>query len=448
MSKTFINNGGQADQRPLFGLQEAEGQGCTACAKAGWHCPGYDDRFISVDNKSQARTKARTGALEAVPVLEFLPQDIPGPLTSKTELLRLEFVWKMEVDVLAVRLAMMPATHILKHIPERIGYSRALDDAVACATQSFDGPPGQERVLYIKALRSLRETLDDEKQVQAPETLAAASILQMYEQHTDHPGQQWIYHARGVVRMLKARGVDGMNTALEMSILEAQSGNTFLHALTRNQDCFLAHPAWARALKPSAHPQGHLDRYMRMLVDGAVFPDMSALTSEMVLTCRYDKRTSYKTRQSIATLAIADIMRARKQLLSQLETGPGFSSELGMADALTTAAYAATGFFLIILDTMVIGMQQQAEALGVQISAFQQDLVPQEVLGAERQGTLDAVVARFKLLQTLSPHLSTTAPRALRVIVGTILGIGEYNDGLNYEALLDVLGHELEDERW
>ncbi|KAK5709010.1 hypothetical protein LTR17_020156 [Elasticomyces elasticus] len=154
----------------------------------------------------------------------------------------------MENDDLAARGAMMPVTHILKHVPQRIGHSRALDDAVRCIMQ---GPSTRNNNmalrLYGNALNSLRESLDDELLSRAPETLAAASLLQMYEQYVDTPGGTWSIHACGVVEMLQARGVENLTDDLEKAILETQAGNIFMSALA-----------------VTAH-EDHLDVFVRMV---------------------------------------------------------------------------------------------------------------------------------------------------------------------------------------
>jgi len=150
--------------------------------------------------------------------------------TSPADRLRVQFLWKMEGDVLGARLAMMPATHVLKHVPQRIGHNQALDDAVSCILhRPTTKDPSAASRSYGTALSSLRTFLNDPILSQAPETLAAASLLQMYEQYADQPGHTWVLHARGVVRMLQVRS--NLKDDLEKAILEAQACNVFMSAL-------------------------------------------------------------------------------------------------------------------------------------------------------------------------------------------------------------------------
>ncbi|KAK5740807.1 hypothetical protein LTR17_004397 [Elasticomyces elasticus] len=370
-------------------------------------------------------------------------------LFSKHDFLRLAFLSKLESDDLAARLAMMPATHILKHIPQRIGLNRALDDAVSCIMQgpstnltAKNGFNTSSR-LYVTALGSLRKALGDEKLVREPETLAAASLLQMYEQYADLQGRSWVLHARGVVKMLQAKGAGNLTDDIEKAVLEAQAGNIFMSALTANRQCFLAHPAWRRVLRPTTTSGGQLNTFMSMVVDGIRFPGIDALCASLVRQCEYDYATPIKHRVMVGTAALSDMLRMREQLDIQFKRDQVQNIDCD-TDPIRIAAYAATGFFVITTNTILLGLCKQLTAMAPERAPQLPDGVTEEVLKAEREAALERVTARFKLLATVDERVRFTAPAALRIILATVLGIGGPSSS-EAATLLFVLDQGLED---
>ncbi|KAK5687463.1 hypothetical protein LTS10_001601 [Elasticomyces elasticus] len=433
---------------------------CTSCTKAGWPCPGYPDRFILNITTSKptkptvSTTKPKPPKLPAEDSLVCTidpwyttnpnPLRPPRTLFSKGDFLRLAFLGKMESDDLAARLAMMPATHILKHIPQRIGLNLALDDAVSCIMQ---GPSTRDICkssrLYVNALGSLRKALGDPRLVRAPETLAAASLLQMYEQYADLQGQSWILHARGVVKMLQAKGASNLTDDIEKAVLEAQAGNIFMSALTANRQCFLAHPAWRRVLRPTTTSGGQLNTFMSMVVDGVRFPGIDALCASLVRQCEYDYATPIKHRVMVGTAALSDMLRMREQLGVQFGRDQVQNID-GDMDPIRIAAYAATGFFVITTNTILLGLCKQLTAMSPSHAPQLPPGITEAVLKAEREVALERVTARFKLLATVDPRVRFTAPAALRIILATVLGIGGPTSS-EAATLLFVLDQGLED---
>ncbi|KAK3623119.1 hypothetical protein LTR56_021789 [Elasticomyces elasticus] len=448
-------------------MPEAEGEGtydcqcdlaspaCTPCIKASWPCPGYPDRFIlAIPTTTTPSKPSKTVVLKIKPTPPKPPPEDaistctidpfyttnPNPLRpprtlfSKGDFLRLAFLGKMESDDLAARLAMMPATHILKHIPQRIGLNRALDDAVGCIMQ---GPSTRDICkssrLYVTALGSLRRALSDEKLVRAPETLAAASLLQMYEQYADLQGQSWILHARGVVKMLQAKGAGNLTDDIEKAVLEAQAGNVFMSALT----------AWRRVLRPTTDSGGQLNTFMSMVVDGVRFPGIDVLCASLVRQCEYDYLTPVRHRIMVGTAALSDMLRMREQLGAQFGRDQVQNIDCD-ADPIRIAAYAATGFFVITTNTILLGLCKQLTAMSPNHAPRLPDGVTEAVLKTEREAALERVTARFKLLATVDPRVRFTAPAALRIILATVLGIGGPTSS-EAATLLFVLDQGLED---
>ncbi|TKA38710.1 hypothetical protein B0A54_08673 [Friedmanniomyces endolithicus] len=333
----------------------------------------------------------------------------------------------------------MPATHVLKHVPQRIGQNQALDDAVSCILYR---PTAKDALAasrsYGTALSSLRTSLNDPVLSQAPETLAAASLLQMYEQYADRPGQTWVLHARGVVRMLQVRS--NLEDDLEKAILEAQACNVFMSALI----VLSAHEAWNNMREPSTASECHLDVFMRIIVEGIRYPDLDSLLAPLFRQCEYDDSVPINHRVRIGTVAFADMLHMREHLNSHLDSSLGLECQLGTRDALRVAAYAATGFFVMTTNTILLGPIKQITLLAPESAPLLPDGLSEEALKAERLSALEGVTARFQVLAILDPQIRVKASEALRVILGTILGISAPSS-TEGAALLLVLDEGLQD---
>ena len=217
---------------------------------------------------------------------------LPALHTASVDALRTEFVFKLANRRVAARFLVVPEQLLLEHIPQRIGHSRALDDAVICICSAR---PPRETSLdtvnvpmttgspYLTALKSLQSSLDDAKLAVSSETLAAATLLQMYEHSVDQPERAWVVHSDGVIKMLEFRGPSRIRNELERSVLQAQVGNIFTKAVRNRAECFLAQPRWKTFLQdyPTADP---------------AFRELSATLNIGVhlpgLICRYERLLS------------------------------------------------------------------------------------------------------------------------------------------------------------
>jgi len=175
--------------------------------------------------------------------------------------LRNQFIFKIAFQGVAARLVVIPDQHVLKHIPIRIGTSKALDDAVNCicsdngvgerklADMPFTQCVPSSSLLYSKALMSLQRALSEEGERISAESMAAATLLQMHEHSMAPSCRGWIAHARGVIRMLELRGPSQIDSDLDAAILHAQSGNIFIDAIQNRTVCFLTNPRWRALLR-------------------------------------------------------------------------------------------------------------------------------------------------------------------------------------------------------
>lgn len=145
----------------------------------------------------------------------------PSPpilLISEVDLLRNEYVYRLEHGQLCARTWMLPDGHFsrqsaLQFIPSRLGGSQALDDAVRCIVQR-----GPSEKYYLKAIRSLQTALDDPVHSLTTETLAAVVLLYTHEVCVSPSKRAWIVHANGLLRLLELRGPDAVTSDLDRSI--------------------------------------------------------------------------------------------------------------------------------------------------------------------------------------------------------------------------------------
>ena len=139
----------------------------------------------------------------------------------------------------------IPEHQLFQLLPCRLGQNNALDDAVKCiCTTNTNG----DSKPYVKALHSLQDALNDANRSVTSETLAAATLLQMFEQYVDSADTAWLIHANGVIRMLELRGPNRIQDAVELTTLQVQVGNIFGKAVRDRRPCFLAEPGWKALL--------------------------------------------------------------------------------------------------------------------------------------------------------------------------------------------------------
>jgi len=138
------------------------------------------------------------------------------------------------------------------------------------------------------------------------------------------------------------------------------------------------------------------------------------------------------------------MLHMREHLNSHLDSSLGLECQLGTRDALRIAAYAATGFFVMTTNTILLGLIKQITLLAPESAPLLPDGLSEEALKAERLSALEGVTARFQVLAILDPQIRVKASEALRVILGTILGISAPSS-TEGAALLLVLDEGLQD---
>lgn len=200
---------------------------CSECINAGWGCPGYKTKWrfihetsklaehyagrkfvydtvgespdganpidatndIRLPNELVVWENARTSQnayrrLAQRPVSTNL--NIPQTLNMSPLSSSLVYCLDSKVDKTLIPLRLIGS--FFDFIPSRIGYNKALDDAVSClctmyrsAPTTVVSSPKATYQSYAKALASLRWCLSDPASCLEPETLCASILLQMCE---------------------------------------------------------------------------------------------------------------------------------------------------------------------------------------------------------------------------------------------------------------------------
>ncbi len=154
-----------------------------------------------------------------------------------------------------------------RHLPCRLGHSKALDAAVNCVLTSYTlvsrGQQHRESVelaSYGKAIKALREELSsvDQPTATTSETLCAALIIAQYE--LLKPGQtkfSYVTLAGGVSAIFQSGGPGRIQSDFEIAIFSSQYPTIITQALLRGQECFLSSPDWTAVMRrgdPSEDP--------------------------------------------------------------------------------------------------------------------------------------------------------------------------------------------------
>lgn len=147
-----------------------------------------------------------------------------------------------------------------RYLPFRLGYSKALDNAVSCLLQSYTivsrGQPRNEALelaSYGKAIRSLRMELSSpEPSGITSETLCAALIMAQYEILKPGPVFSYISLAGGVSAIFKACGPARLQSEFEQAMFAAHYPAIISQCLLRGEDCFLGQQEWISAINRSA----------------------------------------------------------------------------------------------------------------------------------------------------------------------------------------------------
>lgn len=153
-----------------------------------------------------------------------------SPPLSETHLLQLATVETFNAENCGLQLSELIS--YIPAIPQRIGYSAALDNAVACLVNVHSGLIRNNdpltRIhpqLYSKALRSLQTALHDPVEGFSSNTLCAMTLLGYVEALGAYGWtSNYVKHSGGAARLIRLRGPAKHRTGFDKALLLDQGG--------------------------------------------------------------------------------------------------------------------------------------------------------------------------------------------------------------------------------
>ncbi|KAL5358173.1 hypothetical protein BJX96DRAFT_36925 [Aspergillus floccosus] len=104
------------------------------------------------------------------------------------------------------------------------------------------------RSMYGRALRGLRDLLQNPRVLRSDMTLAIAVMLGFFEMLDGITAQSWLTHSRGISTLIRLRGAEAHRSGFGRTLLVSFKSFIVADALVRGEACFLAEPEWRSVL--------------------------------------------------------------------------------------------------------------------------------------------------------------------------------------------------------
>jgi len=364
------------------------------------------------------------------------PKAIPySIILSDADMLRLDYIPRLESHMLSARLVMMSAHTVLQYIPARIGGSTALDDAVRCIMSAplRLGEPDDGPQRYLKALQSLQFALQDGVSARRPETLAAVALLHMYELFVNEAGQGWVSHAQGAIRMLQLRGPSHVKDDIEKAILYAESGNIFMSALEAKAPCFLADPTWSSVLEAAAQPNSGAGVISPMIVLGIHLPGLlqgyGNIVHEANVYNGHEPELTELQVQIVGRELVIDVLVQLNSLRARLRNK---WYDIEAADNTTTGDIILL-CFVVMINCMLAHVHYISDLSAERSCDSAATLPTMFKLTQETYSALESVKLYFCVLKARDCKVATSLSTAIRRILCVVIEQGP--DGGNLEVM-------------
>ncbi|KAF2810262.1 uncharacterized protein BDZ99DRAFT_520341 [Mytilinidion resinicola] len=153
----------------------------------------------------------------------------------------------------------------LKNVDEFVGSNPALDRAIQSFSTHICGKSSCNDTLvaysysrYGEALAALQKALNNPTQATLSTTLAATTLLCLYELFAPTESSSWLRHADGIGRLIKLRGPRRCETEFDFNMYMEVRGLLINEALFTGKACFLEaekwHPNATKDSSQSKHP--------------------------------------------------------------------------------------------------------------------------------------------------------------------------------------------------
>ncbi|KAA6407296.1 MAG: hypothetical protein FRX48_08844 [Lasallia pustulata] len=264
---------------------------CLRCRNGSRPCPGYEEKYIFLEqprtpqsrglhqgtdsglesppsttsNKSRSPSSSiaeiaapATGSCDAP--FDYKINTLYSPHATEKQLLSLYISSTCLIPTLPRELCLF--REWLDYVPQHLGTSGVLHDAVQCITVAQLGRFYHDDTfiqgswsIYIQALHRLQGIVVT-PEGSSPQTLCATLLLSQYEFLTCSHKASWIVHAGGAARLMQERGPQAHKRGFENAMLRAFRPKMICKALMDGVDCFLDNEDWRSVLHHESQSQG------------------------------------------------------------------------------------------------------------------------------------------------------------------------------------------------
>ncbi|KAF2640029.1 hypothetical protein P280DRAFT_490424 [Massarina eburnea CBS 473.64] len=140
----------------------------------------------------------------------------------------------------------------IRDIPGRIGYNTALDAAVGCLVDAHStlvhlNVPREivNPELYLRAVQTLQNNLEDPQQGLSSNTLCATVLLGIVEALAGpRVGNRYLAHVGGAGKLIELQGPEHCQDQFAKEILKFNRGGIIITSIYERKPCFLTTPQW------------------------------------------------------------------------------------------------------------------------------------------------------------------------------------------------------------
>ncbi|EAU30903.1 predicted protein [Aspergillus terreus NIH2624] len=254
---------------------------CRRCERRGIQCPGYQKplRFIPVttpaqrerpvdsaitskpsivpdQNAPKARPPAKRPLRQQNNVDELVAPDLMQKALTAQGIEVLSFFIDATVPGLyysystrvAVNWMSFARRHAESTLDPFVWSIRSLGTLHLGNQHQDENKIASSRSMYGRALRGLRDLLQNPRSVRSDMTLAIAVMLGFFEMLDGMTTESWLTHSRGISTLFRLRGPEAHRSGFGRTLLVSFKSFIVADALVRGESCFLAEPQWRSVL--------------------------------------------------------------------------------------------------------------------------------------------------------------------------------------------------------
>ncbi|KAL6707768.1 hypothetical protein ACN47E_003668 [Coniothyrium glycines] len=194
---------------------------------------------------------------------------------------------------------------LIHEIPQRIGHNPALDAAVAVLVNVHASLVYKKNAsdfvspeLYLRAIKTLQQCLEDPHQGMSTNTVCASVLLGLVEAFAGpRQGNRYLAHAGGAGRLIELQSPEKYQTAFTKEILRFARGGIIINSIYERKCCFLASPQWHEIAFDKTgldhDDRLHTDLMQCMAELPEIFQDVKKLCEKHTINLSVDDKTDY-----------------------------------------------------------------------------------------------------------------------------------------------------------